>query len=340
MTTCVELISLNDDRWLDFAQSAGPSLFQSPRWCQLIAEEYGFSAHVAAAFGPNGGIIAGLPFTEVDDFRGRRRVAYAFSDVCEPLGDQAAWPDIEAALCAAHIPWQIRSRVQPQAGAEAVESPGVHQSVILPATMAAAAARFHQKQRVNAQRIERAGGTCRKIADRGFLDPFYALFATLRKKKFRLLPQSRGFFERLIAAYFPERGFGLLAELDGAPLAAMIVLAEGDTLYVKYSASDNDRLDLRPTNYLFREAIAEAIAQNRARLDLGISIEPGLQRFKRHLGAVSVPYFTARYGHQSQAPWASELERVLSRITEAVTAPDVPLSAAIDVGEVLYRYFV
>ncbi|MGI8737886.1 MAG: GNAT family N-acetyltransferase [Candidatus Eremiobacter antarcticus] len=335
----VELVAQSDERWLRFLSDAHPSLFHTPRWCSLISTEYGFPGRVALALSGST-VVAGLPYAEVNDFRGRRRVAYAFSDVCGPLGLASAWPAIEAALCSEGIPWQIRSLLAPSAAADSIDSPGVHQTMELPATVPQALAMTHEKQRVNARRLERAGGTCRKISDRTFLEPFYCLFATLRKRKFRLLPQSKEFFERLAAAYFPEHGFALFAELNGNVLAAMIFLAEGDTLYYKYGASNADAGDLRPSNFLFQKAIEEAVVRGYRRLDLGISIDEGLRRFKRHLGAASAPYYVGRYAERPKTEEVAELERTLSALTRVLTEPEVPLAAAADAGAALYRFFV
>lgn len=334
-----ELVPQTDPRWLSFVASARPSLFQAPRWCRLITAEYGFPAKVALALrGPT--VVAGLPYAEVEDFRGPRRVAYPFSDFCDLLGDPSGWPAIEAALCADGLPWQIRSLAPPPGELQSVESPGVHQSVALPATSAQIAGIVHQKQRVNAQRLQRVGGTCRKVSDGSFLEPFYQLFATLRKRKFRLLPQSKTFFERLVSSYFPEKGFTLFAELNGNVLAAMILLAEGDTLYCKYSASNADGDSLRPSNFLFRTAVEEAIAGGYRRLDLGISVGSGLQRFKRHLGAESSPYYVGRYARQPKKEGVAEIEAALSKLTHILTEPELPLAAVVDGGAALYRFFV
>jgi CelD/BcsL family acetyltransferase involved in cellulose biosynthesis len=337
--THVEFVSQNDERWLRFLSDARPTLFQTPRWCDIMAQHYGFPARVALAV-RDSRVVGGLPYAEVDDFRGSRRIAYAFSDVCEPLGDSAAWSELEAALCADGLPWQIRSRVAPTRPADFSESPGVHQAIDLPASMEEASRRFHQKQRVNALRLERAGAICHRIVDESLIEPFYALFANLRKRKFRLLPQSRAFFERVIRTYFPERGFGLLAEVGGKTVAAAILLSEGNTLYVKYSASDSDARELRPTNYIFREAIRESIERGYRRLDLGNSVEQGLQLFKRHLGATSVQYHIARYNQRPKNETVLRMEQALSTVTRVLTDPDVPLSAAVSAGEALYRYFV
>jgi CelD/BcsL family acetyltransferase involved in cellulose biosynthesis len=340
MNLRVEFVPQDDERWPAFLAHQRPTLFQTPRWCGLIAEEYGFAPRAIIVLGDTGEVVAGLPYAEVEDFRGCRRVTYAFSDVCEPLGDLAAWPTIEGTLSSGGVAWQIRSRVPPSQSADSIESPGMHQYIPLPATVEAAQAAFHQKQRVNAMRLERAGAVCRRIADDSFIEPFYTLYATMRKRKFRLLPQSRKFFERLVNAYFPARGYGLLAQLEGKTLAAMILLSEGDTLYVKYSASDLEARALRPANYLFREAIAQAVSDGYRYLDLGISVGADLQRFKRHLGALSAPYYVARYAQQPKREACTHVESAISAVTNVLTEPDVPLSAAMAAGAVLYRFFV
>lgn len=92
-------------------------------------------------------------------------------------------------------------------------------------------------------------------------------------------------------------------------VVGMMLLAAGDTLFVKYSASEMSVLELRPNNYLFKKAIEEAISGGLARLDLGISNEERLIRFKEHLGATPL------------------------------AEPDVPRSAATSAGSVLYRFF-
>ena len=327
-----------DPRWLGFVAKAGPTLFQHPEWGSMIESVYGFPACVAMLV-RGARIIGGLPYAEVKDFRGCRRVAYAFADVCEPLGEDA-WSGLERALTTDGIPWQIRSRAVPFALARTVDRPGMHQAIDLPATADEARKRFHQKQRVNARRLERAGACCRKFSDASFIGPFYELFSALRKNKFRLLPQSRRHFELVAERYFPRGGFGLAAELDGRMVAGMMLLPEGDTLYIKYSASALDALELRPNNYLFSKAIDAAIESGFRRLDLGISVEPGLIRFKEHLGARSTPYHVARYGHEPPNESVRQLESALEHITKILTDPEVPLSAAVAGGDALYRFFV
>lgn len=198
---------------------------------------------------------------------------------------------------------------------------------------------FHQKQRVNAKRLERAGASCVRLGDPGVLDHFYPLYATLRKEKFRLLPQGRGFFEAVVDAYLPDHGFALVAELGGVTAAAGIFLAEGDELYIKYSATNQSMLDLRASNYFFRYGVEMAIAEGYKTFDLGLSRHEGIIRFKEHLGARSASVFEYRYNERDKTEAVKVLDGTFERLTRVLTEPDVPLAAAQDAGEALYRYF-
>lgn len=328
---------LRDARWVEFASNA--TLFQSPSWCGMVADFYGFDARVLVAE-RNDRIIGGLPFAQVNDFRGARRVTFPFSDVCDAINPEL-WPALEGAIVQSTIPWTVRTRSGggDLRGVEAT-SPGMYQVIPLPATFQEAAARFHQKQNVNARRLERAGGVCRRVEDLTALDKFYDLFSELRRDKFRLLPQGRDFFARVMETFFPDRGFALFAELDGRVVMGMILISHGDTLYVKYSAMDRRAADLRPSNYLFAKAIEEAIRSGHRVLDLGISGEEGLIRFKRHLGAEAQPYYQLRYNSQAKTDAVKEVEGALGAMTRILTESDVPLSAVQQAGSVLYRFFV
>ena len=106
----LEHLDLHSPLWDAFVEVHASTLFQSADWARVIEDTYGFPVR-AAALVSDGRVVCGLPYAGVEDFRGRRRVAFAFADVCEPIGD--GWPALEAALCADGVPWQIRSRTQP-----------------------------------------------------------------------------------------------------------------------------------------------------------------------------------------------------------------------------------
>jgi CelD/BcsL family acetyltransferase involved in cellulose biosynthesis len=330
----LEHIDPHSSRWLEFAKLHRPTLFQSPDWADVIGSTYGFPVRVAALV-RGGRLVAGLPYAEVDDFRGRRRVAFAFADVCEPLGDE--WPSLESALCAEGVPWLIRSRVAPSPLADVREA-GVHQSVSLAGGVTGVTARLHRQHRVDALAGERAGLTHRRLRADEAIETFYTMHSRLRVAKHRLLPQPRVFFERLAERFFPDRGFVLVAQAADRIVAAMLFLVQGDTLYYKFSASDLDTLALHPNHYLLGKALEEAAGEGFVAVDLGIS-EGVLVRFKRRLGAEAVPVFLGRYLQPEKSDAVRTMEAALGKLTKILTEPDVPLAAAQAAGDELYRYF-
>jgi len=322
-------------RWLDFIGVHKPTLFQSSDWASVIESTYGFPMRIATLV-RDGRVIAGLPYAEIDDFRGRRRVAFAFADVCEPLGDD--WPALERALCDEGVPWQIRSRVAPGSSADAREV-GVHQSISLAGGAEGVRSRLHPKQRANALAGERAGLTHRLLSADEAVETFYTLHSRVRVAKHRLLPQPRLFFERLAERFFPDRGFVVAAHAGGRTVSAMLFIKWGDTLYYKFSASDLDALSMHPNHYLLGKVVEEAASEGFATVDLGISEDEGLVRFKRRLGADAAPVYTGKYLQPEKNDAVRSMEAALSDLTRILTEPGVPLAAAQAAGNAVYRYF-
>lgn len=330
--------SNRDPRWLKFLVAAAPTLFQHPDWASLMEETYGFPARVALALRDDL-VLGGLPYSEVEDFRGRRRIAGAFADVCEPLGE-SAWPGIELALTADGMRWQIRSRVEP--GPPAVESRqvAVHHIIDLPSGAEEARRFCEQKQRTEVRFALRAGLTARRLSDGEAIDAFYDLHARVRKDKHHLLPQGRTFFNNLAGRYFPNRGFVLAAELDGTLVAAELLLVCGDTLYFKFVASDAAALRCKPNDFLLWKAIETAADLGLRHVDLGISEAESLIHFKRKYAGDGQPVFAGHYAQTLTPAHVTQMEASLRQLTSALTAPEVPLRTAQTAAEALYRYFV
>lgn len=334
----VEHVSIHDSRWQAFVAQSEPSLFNHPRWGSVIERTYGFPAAVALAI-RDGEVLGGLPYAEIRDFRGVRRICFAFADVCEPLG-APVWPALEEGMSLAGIPWHIRSRLADYSLASSVREVAVHQSIALPRSLEEAHAKCDPKQRYAVRQAEKAGLTYRRIEDASAIDIFYELHSRVRKEKHHLLSQPRAFFEELVAEYFPQDGFVLVAELEHRPLAAMFFLRCGKTLYYKFSASDLQALDYRPNHFLLWKAVEEALAAGYESIDLGISEAESLIRFKRRLGARSVPVYAAKYFEVEKANAVAAMDQTLGRLTAVLTGDEVPLAAAQAAGELLYRFFV
>jgi CelD/BcsL family acetyltransferase involved in cellulose biosynthesis len=304
----------------------------------VVEEVYGFPARVALVVRDDR-VIGGLPYSEVEDFRGRRRVVSAFADICDALGD-GVWPTIEQTLCGDGIPWQIRSRMQP--GQLATEQRQVALNLVahLPADSEQALRFCESKQPKKARHAFRSGLYARRFDDDSAVDVFYELHSRLRASKFGLLPQPRTFFQALARRYFPDRGFVLTAELDGRVLAAEILLTCGDTLYVKYSAADQTALKLRGMDFLYYKALETAATMGLRNVDLGISETDSLVAFKRKFSTAEERVFVGRYLQRPQPRHVLQMEDALRSATAALTQSDVPVAAAQRGGDALYRYFV
>jgi CelD/BcsL family acetyltransferase involved in cellulose biosynthesis len=327
-----------DPRWLQFLATAQPTLFQHPDWASLMEETYGFPARLALALRDDG-VVGGLPYSEVEDFRGRRRIAGAFADVCEPLGE-SVWPDIESALTQDGVPWQIRSRAH--IGAQAVESRrvAVHHVIDLPADPDEAAGACARLQRTEVRYALRAGLTARRLPDDEAVEVFYDLHVRVRKEKHHLLPQPRTFFNALARRYFPDRGFVLAAEHDGAVIAAELLLICGDTLYFKFIASEAAALSFKPNDFLLWKAIETAASLGLRHVDLGISEAESLIHFKRKYAGEGRPVFAGRYAQTAKPAHVKQMEESLAQLTETLTARGIPLAAVQSAAEALYRFFV
>jgi CelD/BcsL family acetyltransferase involved in cellulose biosynthesis len=331
----LEHLDLTNARWRDFAQRHKQTLFQSDDWAGVVAATYGFSIR-AAALVRDGHVVAGLPYAEIDDFHGRRRVAFAFADVCEPLGED--WPALERALCDDGVPWQIRSRVAPGRLADSREV-GVHQTVSLAGGAPAITSRMHSKQRARMRSAERAGLTHRLLSADEAIETFYAMHSRLRVTKYRLLPQPRIFFERLAERFFPDRGFVVAAHAADRVIAVMFFIRWGDTLYYKFSASDLDVLSSHPNHYLLGKIFVEAAGEGFTTVDLGISEDEGLIHFKSRLGAEAVPVYVGKYLQPEKSENVLAMETALGDLTRILTEPGVPIAAAQAAGNAVYRYF-
>lgn len=326
-----------DPRYAAHLAARRHSLFVSPRWARVVADVYGFQPALLGLF-LDDQLAAALPYAEIEDFRGARRQSFPFSDHCDPT-DPSAWPELEAAIAQGAATWRVRSTLAPRS-ADQSRTPGLSQRLHLGIDEPSAFERLHPKVRQNLRQAADAGLRARIDASPEGVRAFYSLHTLVRARKHRLLPQPFAFFERIREEFFGEDGFILFAEIDGAAVAAMFFVVYDGVLYYKFSASDLERLDLRPNHFLLWEAVRYAIARGLDAIDLGNSAEAGLQRFKRRFGAEEIPVHVASYHPVEPAPHVRALEATLAGLTHTLTADDVPLERAAESGALLYRFFV
>ncbi len=319
------------------------SLFSSESWTAALRATYGFETKAAVDFGgdePSAAIL----FSEIDDIRGRRLVSLPFSDYVDPFvmsGDQ--WRLLLDRLLAERAPIRLRllhnDAVITTLGPDA-SSPALWHGVSLLGEESELWARLSPGARQNIRKAERSGIVVREGRALADVARFYELHLAIRMRKYRLLAQPIAFFENLHHAFAADdRIVVLLAEEDGVVTAGTFFLIHGDTLYYKFNASRD--LAARPNDLLVWRGIQLGRSLGLKRLDFGLSsrTQPGLVRFKEKFATERRAIVELRLSPEQPPSHVREVERVLGRLTEILTAPNVPESVARAAGDELYRFF-
>ena len=177
-------------------------------------------------------------------------------------------------------------------------------------------------------------GLSYEVGSREFLEPFYALLVTTRKRH-HLIPQPRAWFQNLIHCMGDKLQIRL-ARKDGRPIAAMLTLRHGSTATYKYGCSDHEFHNLAGMPFLFWKLIEDSKNSGATSLDLGRSDlnQPGLLTFKNRLGARQQ---TLTYFRYPQVAKADVTERagmgVMRRMVSLVPSAALPVA-----GSVFYRH--
>ena len=119
------------------------------------------------------------------------------------------------------------------------------------------------------------------------VDRFYRLH-TLTRKKHGLPVQPKKFF-RIIMKTMKHARITICMNDNGHDVGAFLLLADTQTLYYKYGASNPKYLELRPNHYLFYILHDIAIDNDLKAIDLGRTDEEGLHNYKASLGASPFP---------------------------------------------------
>jgi CelD/BcsL family acetyltransferase involved in cellulose biosynthesis len=335
-TATASVLERSDPRWLAFLHGRTLTAYQSPRWAEALTNGYGIPVRILGILEEDA-VVGGIPFADVDDFRGRRRIALPFSDSCEPVA--VSLEALEPVLCADEIPWQLRTRAGPGSRARGAEMIATHLFATLPPSAAEVERQLHVKHKQNVKQAENAGLRYERRSIEDGLEPFYELYTAVRREKHHRLPQGRKVFEALHDA-FGSDGFIALALSGGRAVAAMLFLIESNTLYYAFSASAGDALLVRPNHFLMTRAMEDAAERGIGGIDLGMSPHEGLIRFKQRVGGVPSPVYRIDYGTFVKTPEMEQLEQRLRNLTLLMTRPEVPASAAQEAGSLFYRYFL
>jgi CelD/BcsL family acetyltransferase involved in cellulose biosynthesis len=177
------------------------------------------------------------------------------------------------------------------------------------------------------------------VRDEAQLSAFYGLYVGTRKH-LGLPPQPYGFLRSLWTTFAPSGAVEvLMAELEGRPVAGVLLLKYRDRVSVEYSVHDERYRNLSPVHFLFWEAMKMSMAAGYRIFDLGRTAgsNASLMDFKKRWGmeVVDLPEFhypgrnvTARPQDRESA--GTGLVRKVVRLMPASLLPAI--------GKLCYRH--
>jgi FemAB-related protein (PEP-CTERM system-associated) len=331
------------------AQQMTQTLYYTPAWLDLITEIYGYSAIPVTATNASGQVTGCLPLCFIQStMTGRRLVSLPFSDHCPLLAaDEASANDlVEQAIRLAQEKrvkyLELRTGINNMlAGRSGFVASDLYVRWLKPLTpdVDALLRSVDGSVRRAIKKAERLGVHVRMAQDRAEMEHFYRLHLRTRSKKLGMPAQPRRYFFTLWDNFAPSGTMQLwLAEQQGVVVAGSIFLTSGTTLKLAYNASDERYLHVRPVNLLLWIAMQWAAANGYDMFDIGRTARdnPGLMRFKRHMGAIMEPL--PYYYYPRMAGLAATSERSWSYRLLTGCWKRFPLQLAAPVGGHLYKH--
>lgn len=289
-------------------QSACPRLYHSERWLKLLRKAYSFK-FFTGLLRSSSEVLAGGIFARARFPFAHRFISLPFSDACAPLAvDSTTSERLLAKLAAARLPghsFEIR-------GTRA-SAPWVTLEVFAnwELSLEHSAERLYKGLAANFRRnLIKAEGS-------GVLIEYGQDFAQLRRfcalnvrnrRRLGLPAQPRRFFRAALEEFGRTNDMEIwLASRAGRDLAAIVLLRDNDRIYYKWSAHDGS--DRSGAGHLLLWSIIETLAGHEITLDLGRCDvrNQGLARFKREVGALSLPL---PYSFTPQAPKITSSEQL------------------------------
>lgn len=320
-------------------RGGGSTLFDTDPWRAALEMTFGVEIQT---FVPPSEPCGRARYCFISDIRGSRIVCLPFSDFTAPRLSESGWSEFLTHLRSFGVPVTVRpfraEAIGDDHGYERIEEHIWH-GIDLTQGFDEFWAGLKSRVRTVVRRKERFGVSVRWTNSLDDLEIFHAMHVDLRKSKYRLLAQPFDLFANLREVFDDSMAL-VLAEIDGEPVAGMVMIEAGDTWTYKYGAS-------YPTAYgpnaaLLVEACQEGIRRGLDVLDLGRSdlSQPGLVRFKQQFSSEERPLATLRWSPDVPVPRSVvDANRSLTALTETLTDPGVPNHVAAGAGSILYQYF-
>lgn len=335
-----------DPRWAELVGSRPSSVFQSPAWARVLTSTYQFPLRAKVVL-DGGAPVAGISYAEITDFLDPRLSSLPFSDYCDPVApNDEVWHDLVDDLLAQGRRFDLRCLDNDIPSSDerfAVVGRAAWHGADLERETDEIWMSLHGSARRAIRKADAAGVTVKMASSKEDLLAFFRLHLQVRKYKYGLLAQPFAFFEHIWTEFMEQdRGFILLASLDGEAVGAILFLEWQDTLYYKFNASHIATLPARPNDRLIWEGIQVGKSRGMRLLDFGLSDleQEGLVRYKQKY-ATEEKIITQLRHMPPGAPSDADREgrRVLRDLTAVLVDEAIPDELTARSGDLLYRYF-
>ncbi|MEO5336337.1 MAG: GNAT family N-acetyltransferase [Magnetospirillum sp. WYHS-4] len=296
----MKIVALNPDRieaWDSFAAGhPGAHLAHRAAWFSLVRETFGYESHGLALVDPEGTLVGGLPMFDVP--AGRKLTSAPFRDrggllLADGIDGTPLLREARALADRLGRDLQIRQGeplpVPPDGMTEARH--WLTSRLDLTPGPEALWRALDNNAQGPVKQARRQGVAVRIGESAADMEIFRSLFASTRRRLgVPVFPPA--FFDAL-HRHFVAPGLGrlLLAEVDGRPVAGLLLLFERDTALDGYAASLPGTAKTRANDLLVWTAIETACSLGKAVFDFGADSprQTSLLSFKRKWGAQVLP---------------------------------------------------
>jgi CelD/BcsL family acetyltransferase involved in cellulose biosynthesis len=337
---------LTDPRW-DALVASYPraSVFHTGGFLRALSKTYGYRPLALTSTTADKRLSDGVVFCEVRSWiTGARLVSLPFADHAEPLlngvGDPLELRQWMEAACSRDRWRYIEFRPvswQAQADSTLVASQSFwYHTLDLAPSLQTLFRNLHKsciQRRI--RHAEHENLTYERGRTEELLSEFYKLLL-MTKRRHRLLPQPRKWFQNLLVEMRPDAEIRL-ARKDDVPVAAILTLRHRGTMVYKYGCSDERFHHLAGMPYLFWQLIEESKSEGIERIDFGRTDldNAGLIEFKDRLGTIRSKMTYLRYP-QSQTRSFVDASHLPPGRSLFSLLPDAISSSA---GQLAYRHF-
>ena len=340
----LELINpLEQENWNNLLISApGYSFFHTSNWADVLSKSYNYKPFYLCAREENKSISL-LPMMEVDSaLTGRRGVCLPFTDMCEPIAENAQQFQKlfdHAVALGKKRKWkylEIRGG-EKYLSAEKPSQLFWGHSLDLSCGQQQLFSNLRDSTRRNIKRAQNEKVEVNISNSLTTMKDFYRLNSMTRKEH-GLPPQPYKFFQHLYDQVIArDMGFVATAFLSGRAIAANVYLYFGKEVIYKYGASDKAFQHLRANNLVMWEAIKWSCERNFQSLSFGRteSENEGLMQFKAGWGVKPYQIYYYRYDLQKNVftSNSSDINPLFNKIFSKLPIPVLEV-----LGRILYRH--